>query len=83
MTGSTEQQENDCTWYDVVRRDDQTVVYSFPADGRYLVYRLNGLVSFRPLLDEEEIFTLNGFMQFATRLGYLVTPPSDIITPQA
>jgi hypothetical protein len=31
------------------------------------------------LLEEEEIFTLNGFMQFAKRLGYRVTPLSDII----
>ena len=79
MTGSTEQQENDSTWYDVVRRDDQVVVYSFPTNGRYLMYRRNGLVSFRPLLEEEEIFTLNGFMQFADRIGYRVIPPSDIM----
>jgi hypothetical protein len=31
----------------------------------------------RPLLPEEEIFTLNGFMRFAERLGYRVIPPSD------
>jgi len=79
MTGSTEQQESNGTWYDVVRRDDQVVVFSFPTDGRYLIYRSNGLVSCRPMLEEEEIFTLNGFMQFATRLGYRVIPPSDII----
>lgn len=69
----------DDQWYDVVRRADNAVIYSFPAEGRYLVYRVNGIVSLRPLLDEEEIFTLNGFMQFAKRLGYRVTPPSDII----
>lgn len=66
-------------WYDVIRRADNTVVYSFPANGRYLVYQLNGLVSLRPILEDEEIFTLNGFMQFATRLGYRLIPPSDII----
>lgn len=66
-------------WYDVVRREDQAVVYSFHGEGRYLVYRTNGMISLRPLLDDEEIFTLNGFMQFATRLGYQVIPPSDII----
>lgn len=77
MTGFSEQQDGDGTWYDVVRREDQVVIYSFPTNGRYLVYRLNGMVSFRPLLEEEEIFTLNGFMQFAERLGYRVTPPSD------
>ncbi|WP_449576164.1 hypothetical protein [Lelliottia nimipressuralis] len=66
-------------WYDVVRRADKEVIYSFPAYGRYLVYRVNGLVSLRPLLEDEEIFTLNGFMQFATRLGYRLIPPSDII----
>lgn len=72
--------ESEDQWYDVVRRADKTVVYSFPSNGRYLVYRANGLVSLRPLLDDEEIFTLNGFMQFATRLGYRVIPPSDMIT---
>nr|WP_247609041.1 hypothetical protein [Enterobacter ludwigii] len=69
----------DDQWYDVVRRADKAVIYSFPAEGRYLVYRVNGIVSLRPLLEEEEIFTLNGFMQFAKRLGYRVSPPSDII----
>lgn len=69
----------DDQWYDVVRRADNAVIYSFPAEGRYLVYRVNGIVSLRPLLEEEEIFTLNGFMQFAKRLGYRITPPSDII----
>lgn len=69
----------DDQWYDVVRRADKAVIYSFPAEGRYLVYRVNGIVSLRPLLEEEEIFTLNGFMQFAKRLGYRITPPSDII----
>ncbi|MCM7766337.1 MULTISPECIES: hypothetical protein [Enterobacter] len=60
----------DDQWYDVVRRADKAVIYSFPAEGRYLVYRVNGIVSLRPLLEEEEIFTLNGFMQFAKRLGF-------------
>lgn len=69
----------DDQWYDVVRRADKAVIYSFPAEGRYLVYRVNGLVSLRPLLDDEEVFTLNGFMQFAIRLGYRVISPSDII----
>nr|WP_236900302.1 hypothetical protein [Enterobacter cloacae complex sp. FDA-CDC-AR_0132] len=69
----------DDQWYDVVRRADKAVIYSFPGEGRYLVYRVNGIVSLRPLLEDEEIFTLNGFMQFAKRLGYRITPPSDII----
>jgi hypothetical protein len=59
----------DDQWYDVVRRADKAVIYSFPVEGRYLVYRVNGIVSLRPLLEEEEIFTFNGFMQFAKRLG--------------
>ncbi|MHA0878897.1 hypothetical protein [Enterobacter cloacae] len=66
-------------WYDIVRRSDGCVVFSFPSSGRHLIYRVNGIVSLRPLLEEEEIFTLNGFMQFAKRLGYRITPPSDII----
>ena len=35
------------------------------------------MISMRPLIDEEEVFTPNGFMQFLRRLGYRVTPPSD------
>ncbi|VED49514.1 Uncharacterised protein [Raoultella terrigena] len=31
----------------------------------------------RPLLPDEEIFTLNGFMRFAERLGYRIITPSD------
>nr|WP_072205589.1 hypothetical protein [Klebsiella aerogenes] len=68
---------NDQAWYDVVRRTDGVVICSFPSTGRHLVYRSDGIISMRPLLPEEEIFTLNGFMRFAERLGYRVTPPSD------
>ena len=67
----------DNSWYDVVRRSDGAIVCSFPSAGRHLVYRVNGVVSMRPLLPDEEIFTLNGFMRFAERLGYRVIPPSD------
>lgn len=67
----------DQTWYDVVRRTDGAVVCSFPSSGRHLVYRTNGVISMRPLLPDEEIFTLNGFMRLAERLGYRVLPPSD------
>ena len=62
---------------DIVRRSDGCVVFSFPSSGRHLIYRVNGMVSMRPLLDDEEVFTPNGFMQFIHRLGYRVTPPSD------
>ncbi|MEA4549804.1 hypothetical protein VBR30_17225 [Klebsiella pneumoniae] len=65
------------SWYDVVRRSDGAIICSFPAKGRHLIYRVNGIISMRPLLPEEEIFTLNGFMKFAERLGYRVLPPSD------
>ena len=65
------------SWYDVVRRSDGAIVCSFPAEGRHLIYRANGIISMRPLLPDEEIFTLNGFMKFAERLGYRVFPPSD------
>lgn len=68
---------NDHTWYDIVRRSDGEIICSFPSAGRHLIYRANGIVSMRPLLPDEEIFTLNGFMRFAERLGYRVTPPSD------
>ncbi|HHT1368299.1 TPA: hypothetical protein ACTYDP_004991 [Klebsiella pneumoniae] len=65
------------SWYDVVGRSDGAIICSFPAEGRHLIYRVNGIISMRPLLPEEEIFTLNGFMKFAERLGYRVLPPSD------
>jgi len=68
---------SDNTWYDLVRRSDGAVVCSFPAAGRHLIYRIDGIISMRPLLPDEEIFTLNGFMKFAQRLGYRVIPPSD------
>ncbi|ELX6092045.1 hypothetical protein SJ371_004511 [Salmonella enterica] len=64
-------------WYDIVRRSDGCIVFSFPSSGKYLIYRVNGIVSMRPLLDDEEVFTPNGFVQFIRRLGYRVTPPSD------
>lgn len=67
----------DHSWYDVVRRSDGAIICSFPAEGRHLIYRANGVVSMRPLLPEEEIFTLNGFMRFAERLGYRIITPSD------
>lgn len=56
---------------------DVSVMFSFPSSGRHLIYRVNGMVSMRPLLDDEEVFTPNGFVQFIRRLGYRVTPPSD------
>ncbi|WP_410739041.1 hypothetical protein [Citrobacter sedlakii] len=64
-------------WYDIVRRSDGCVLFSFPSSGRHLIYRVNGIVSMRPLLDDEEVFTPNSFVQFIRRLGYRVTPPSD------
>ncbi|MEA4359091.1 hypothetical protein VBR53_24700 [Klebsiella pneumoniae] len=65
------------TWYDVVRRTDGAIIYSFPAEGRHLLYKVNGVVLVRPLLSDEEVFTLNGFMRFAEKLGYRIIPPSD------
>lgn len=68
---------DDHSWYDVVRRSDGAILFSFPSAGRHLIYRVNGVVSMRPLLPEEEIFTLNGFMRFVERLGYRIITPSD------
>ncbi|ENZ8573413.1 TPA: hypothetical protein ACQ82E_003454 [Klebsiella pneumoniae] len=67
----------DNSWFDIVRRSDGFIVASFPAERRHLVYRVNGVVSVRPLLSDEEVFTLNGFMRFAAELGYRIIPPSD------
>ena len=65
------------SWYDVVRRSDGTIICSFPAEGRHLIYRVIGIICMGRLLREEEVFTLYGFMIFAVRLGYRVLPPSD------
>ncbi|WP_454779295.1 hypothetical protein [Klebsiella michiganensis] len=67
----------DNSWFDIVRRSDGKVVCSFPSAGKHLMYRDNGIVSMRPLLPDEVIFTLNGFMKFAEKLGYRIIPPSD------
>ncbi|RNM43566.1 hypothetical protein, partial [Salmonella enterica] len=61
MSNSALQKSED-SWYDIVRRSDGCVVFSFPSSGRHLIYRVNGMVSMRPLLDDEEVFTPNGFM---------------------
>ncbi|HBQ5958251.1 TPA: hypothetical protein L7639_004071 [Klebsiella pneumoniae subsp. pneumoniae] len=60
-----------------MRRTDGAIIYSFPAEGRHLLYKINGVVSVRPMLSDEEIFTLNGFMRLAEKLGYRIIPPSD------
>ncbi|MDV0600486.1 hypothetical protein RZO85_12285, partial [Raoultella ornithinolytica] len=44
----------DNSWLDIVRRSDGFIVASFPAERRHLVYRVNGVVSIRPLLPDEE-----------------------------
>ncbi|EPY4258432.1 hypothetical protein ACXDH1_001028 [Klebsiella variicola] len=67
----------DNSWFDIVRRSDGKVVCSFPSAGKHSMYRDNGIVSMRPLLPDEVIFTLNGFMKFAEKLGYRIIPPSD------
>jgi len=64
-------------WYDVVRRADGAVLCSFPGGDRFLVYKSGGLISMRPLLDEEIIFTPTAVVQFLTTLGYRIQRPSD------
>lgn len=41
------------------------------------VYKSGGLISMRPLLDEEIIFTPTAVVQFLTDLGYRIQRPSD------
>lgn len=57
--------------------DQMELFFLASSAGRHLIYRANGVVSMRPLLPDEEIFTLNGFMRFAERLGYRIITPSD------
>jgi len=66
-------------WYDIVRRSDGTVVGSMSLERRYLVYTRNGMVSCRPLLEDEGIFNLSSGTRFLRRLGYHVNQPSDIM----
>jgi hypothetical protein len=66
-------------WYDIVRRSDGKLIGSMPFENRCLVYTKNGIVSCRPLLDDEGIFNLSSGTRFLHRLGYRVTQPSDMI----
>jgi len=66
-------------WYDIVRRSDGKLIGSMPFEGRCLIYTKNGIVSCRPLLDDEGIFNLSSGTRFLHRLGYHVTQPSDMI----
>ncbi|END1364420.1 hypothetical protein ABLL29_004567 [Salmonella enterica subsp. enterica] len=62
--------------YDLVRRSTGEIVCSFPDGGRHIVTTENGLFSVRPLLAEETVFTPASMIQFLTRCGYQVTPPT-------
>ncbi|WP_336657637.1 hypothetical protein [Leclercia adecarboxylata] len=75
MSDSKEQTD----WYDIVRRSDGTVVGSMSLERRYLVYTRNGMVSYRPLLEDEGIFNLSTGTRFLRRLGYRLAEPSDIM----
>lgn len=75
--GESALNSSDVDWYDVVRRTDGTVICSFPGGDRFLVYRSGGLISMRPLLDEEIIFTPNAVVQFLTGLGCRIEGLSD------
>jgi len=66
-------------WYDIVRRSDGTVVGSMSLERRYLVYTRNGMVSCRPLQEDEGIFNLSTGTRFLRRLGYRLAQPSDIM----
>jgi len=66
-------------WYDIIRRSDGKLIGSMPFESRYLVYTRNGMVSCRPLLEDEGIFNLSSGTRFLRRLGYRVNQPSDIM----
>lgn len=70
------------TGYAVIRCHDRAVVAKFDVSedgGRALMYYHDGLFSFRPMLENESVFTPTAIVQFLTRNGYRVTPPSDIM----
>lgn len=66
------------TGYAIVKSDG-CVVAKIPSDNRYLVYSSNGLLSCRPLLDDEGVFNITSGTCILRRLGYRVTQPSDMI----
>lgn len=66
-------------WYDVIRRSDGMLMCSMPLERRYLVYSKNGLVSCRPLLEDEGLFNLSSGTRFLRHLGYRISQPSDMI----
>lgn len=73
-------QEQD-NWYDIVRRSDGMLIGSVQLQSRCLLYTRNGIVSCRPLLEDEGIFNISSGSRFLRRLGYRITEPSDIIDP--
>lgn len=64
-------------WYDIVRRSDGAIMGSIPSGVNHLVYSRNGLISLRPLLDDESVFNLSAMTAFLRRLGYQITPTTD------
>jgi len=66
-------------WYDIIRRSDGKLIGSMPFESRCLVYTRNGMVSCRPLLEDEGIFNLSSGTRFLRHLGYRVNLPSDIM----
>ncbi len=66
-------------WYDIVRRSDGKLIGSMPLESRSLVYIKNGMVSCRPLMEDEGIFNLSSGTRFLRRLGYRLEQPSDIM----
>ncbi len=66
-------------WYDIIRRSDGKLIGSMPFEARCLVYTKNGMVSCRPLLEDEGIFNLSSGTRFLRRLGYRLVQPSDIM----
>lgn len=73
------------TSYDLVRRDDGVVVFTFdmPANCKALLYRQGETYSFRPMSPSEIVGTPNLFIQMLERAGYRVSPNSDILPPLA
>ena len=63
--------------YDLVRRTDGEIVFSFPAGGCYQVYTTNGIASIRQMLDDEITVTPATLVQLLIRLGYRITPPES------
>lgn len=67
--GFVKESQEQGDWYDIIRRSDGKLMASMPLDRQYLVYSRNGLVSCRPLLEDEGYSTFHPGLVFFVDLA--------------